>query len=101
MSATKYKQYFREMSDQHQQLFAQFDQVHAGYLQNRKQWSSQFHGLGQQVVDIIRDWERRLCAGMERGAHGVYSSKLAEKFWHEVKQRYSHIELVGVKSNLD
>lgn len=98
---TKYKQYFQEMSDQNEELFKSFDQVHAGYLTDRKAWSAKFHSVGQQVVDIIREWEQRLCSGMERGANGVYSMKLADKFWSEVKKRYSHIELVGVRSNLD
>jgi hypothetical protein len=97
----KYKQFFLEMSDQNEELFKRFDEIHSGYLQNRKTWSAKFHKIGQEVVDIIRDWERRLCSGMERGNNGVYSMKLAEKFWSEVKKRYSHIELVGVKSNLD
>lgn len=98
---TKYKQYFQEMSDQNEELFKSFDRVHAGYLTDRKAWSAKFHSVGQQVVDIIREWEQRLCSGMERGANGVYSMKLADKFWSEVKKRYSHIELVGVRSNLD
>jgi hypothetical protein len=97
----KYKQFFQEMSDEHQELFVRFDAVHTGYLHNRKAFSAQFHSLGQEVVDIMRDWERRLCAGMERGSNGVFSSKVADKFWAEIKKRYSHIELVGVRSNLD
>lgn len=98
---TKYKQYFRDMSDQNEELFNQFQEIHDNYLKDRKTWSKQFHSVGQQVVDIMRDWERRLCSGMERGANSVYSMKLADKFWSEIKKRYSHIELVGVKSNLD
>jgi hypothetical protein len=101
MANVKYKKIFQEMSDLHEELFLRFDKIHAGYLQNRKEWSKQFHSVGQEVVEIIREGEHTLCAGMERGANGVYSSKLAEKFWDEVKKRYSHIQLVGVKSNLD
>ncbi|MBW7955553.1 hypothetical protein H3C66_02365 [Patescibacteria group bacterium] len=98
---TKYKQYYQEMSDQNEELFHRFDEIHQGYLTDRKAWSAKFHQVGQEVVEIMRDWERRLCSSMERGANGVYSMKLADKFWDEVKKRYSRIELVGVKSNLD
>jgi len=98
---TKYKQFFRDMSDQHEALFLEFDTIHAGYKENRKEWSGKFHTIGQQVVDIMRDYEQRLCAGMERSKNGVYSMKLADKWWEEIKKRYSHIDLVGVKSNLD
>ena len=98
---TKYKQYFQQMMDENQELFSAFQTIHDGYKQDRKTWSQKFHGQGKEVVEIIRDWEQRLCAGMERGNNAVYSSKLSEKFWGEIKQLYSHIELVGVKSNLD
>jgi hypothetical protein len=98
---TKFKQYYQQMSEENAELFAKFQPIHDGYKQDRKQWSAQFHSVGQQVVDIMKEWEQRLCASMERGNHAVYSSKLAEKFWAEIKQRFSHIELVGVKSNLD
>lgn len=101
MPASKYKQFYQDMSDEYQELFAKFDAIHTGYLTNRKAFSAQFHSLGHEVVEIMREYERRLCAGMERSSNGVYSSKVAEKFWSEIKKRYSHIELVGVKSNLD
>jgi hypothetical protein len=97
----KYKQYFQEMIAENQALFDAFQPVHDGYMHDRKAWSARFHEEGKVVVEVIREWERRLCAGMERGQNAVYSSKLAEKFWGEVKQRFPFIERVGVRSNLD
>ena len=101
MSGSKYKQYYQQMSEENDQLLNEFQPIHDGYKIDRKKWSKQFHEKGKEVVDIMRDWEQRLCAGMERGNNAVYSVKLAEKFWAEAKKRFSHIELVGVKSNLD
>ena len=98
---TKYKQYFQQMMTEHGDLFAAFKPIHDGYKLDRKAWSQQFHTQGQQVVDIIREFERRLCSGMERGQNALFSSKVSEKFWSEIKKEFSHIELVGVKSNLD
>lgn len=98
---TKYKKYFQEMFDQNQELFVTFKEVHDGYQTDRKHWSARFHTQGAPVVEVIREWERRLCSGMERGKNSVYSSKLAEKFWGEVKNYLPLIERVGVKSNLD
>lgn len=97
----KYKQFIDQMYQQNVQLFESFQVVHDGYKADRKQWSQEFHTQGKVVLEVMRDWERRLCAGMERGKNSVYSSKLAEKYWAEIKKRFSHIELVGVKSNLD
>lgn len=98
---TKYRQYFQEMVDQNAELFAAFKVVHDGYQQDRKAWSQRFHAEGQPIIDIIRDFERRLCAGMERGKNGMFSARVAEKFWAEVKTYLPLIERVGVRSNLD
>lgn len=97
----KYKQYFKDMITEHQAEFAAFKEVHDGYKADRKAWSQRFHSEGKVLVEIIRDWERRLCSGMEKGNNAVFSAKLAEKFWAEIKKEFSHIELVGVKSSLD
>lgn len=97
----KFKKYFLDMCEQNAELFAGFQPIHDGYKVDRKKWSQQFHDYGKNVVEVIHDWEQRLCSGMERGQNAVYSSKLSEKFWGEVKARFSHIELVGVRSNLD
>lgn len=86
------------MTEQNTDLFNSFDSIHEKYLLDPKKYEDQFHTVGLEVVDIIRFWERKLCAGMERGSNGVYSDKLADKFWGEVRSRYSHIDMVGVKS---
>lgn len=86
------------MCEQNEQLFATFDKIHSEYIVNPKKNEAQFHLVGLEVVDIIRFWERKLCSGMERSNNGVYSDKLADKFWNEVRSRFSHIDMVGVKS---
>lgn len=98
---TKYRQYFQQMLDQHQAEFAAFKIVHDGYQTDRKQWSQRFHAEGQPIVDLIRDYERRLCSGMEKGKNALFSARVAEKFWAEVKTYLPLIERVGVRSNLD
>jgi len=98
---TKYRQYFREMVDQHAEVFAAFKVIHDGYESDRKAWSQQFHAEGQSIVDLIREYERRLCSGMERGKNGMFSARVAEKFWAEVKTYLPSIERVGVRSSLD
>lgn len=98
---TKFKQYFQQMVDQESELFSKFKVIHDGYVEDRKTYSKDFHEVGKQVIEVIHTWEQKLCCGMERGKNAVYSDKLADKFWAEVKTLYSHIDLVGVKSNLD
>lgn len=84
------------MISQNQKMFDDFLAVHNNFILNEKKFADQFHSQGRDVLDMIRFWERKLCAGMEKGVNSQYSSKLAEKFWNEIKKTYSHIDLVGV-----
>ena len=86
------------MTDQNEDLFNSFEKIHANFVLDEKKHADKFHLVGRDVVDIIRFWERKLCSGMERGNNSVYSDKLADKFWDEVRSRFSHIDMVGVKS---
>ncbi|MCA9369865.1 MAG: hypothetical protein H6774_04145 [Pseudomonadales bacterium] len=94
---TKYKAYYQKMETEHQELFDRFEPIHDAYKADRSE-AEAFHAIGGEVVAIMREWEQRLCAGMERGKHAQYSRGVSEKFWNEIKQRFSHIELVGVTS---
>lgn len=101
MPKPKYKEIYQKIKSEHQVLFDQFRPIHDGYKTDRKAFSQQFHAVGQEVVDLLRDAERRLCSSMERGQFALYSHKVSDKFWEEVKKDFSHVELVGVRSNLD
>ena len=62
-----------------------------------KKWKVKFNELGLPITDIIRDWEHRLCSGMERGKFANYSAKLAEQFQNEIKKTFPSIDLVGLE----
>lgn len=98
MSATKYKKFYELMTEQNTELFDKFQDIHDKFASGDKSVEAKFHELGLEVVDIMRFWERKLCSGMERGKNSVYSDKLADKFWGEIRKRFSHIDVVGVKS---
>ena len=85
------------MEEQNQALFDRFQIIHDQFLLDRSN-QTEFHEVGREVLDVIRDWERRLCSGMERGQFAGYSAKLSEKFWQKVKSRFSLIEEVGLVS---
>ena len=101
MAKAKYLEYVQKMLEQNQALFDEFKVIHDGYKTDQKKWSAEFHSKGRDVMEVIRDWERRLCSGMERGNNSAYSAKLAEKFRGEIKKYLSHIEMVGVRSSGD
>lgn len=98
MTTQKYKKFYTLMTEQNEALFNEFEKIHNNYLLDKNKYETQFHKVGLEVVDTIRFWERKLCSGMERGNNGVYSDKLADKFWDEVRTRFSHIDLVGLKT---
>lgn len=85
------------MMEKNEWLFGEFKKVHDGYMLNPQKYEEQFNKLGKEVVDEIREWERRLCGFSEKGQYGVFSSKLAEKFWNEVRAYFPKIDFVGVR----
>lgn len=98
--AAKYAQYYKLMMEQQGELFAAFKPVHDAFAADRtnQEVAENFHTQGQKVVDVIRDWDRRLCAGMGRGTFSQYTQKLSETFWDRVRKDFTLIDLVGVRS---
>jgi K+/H+ antiporter YhaU regulatory subunit KhtT len=97
MAKAKYQQYFEQMIKENQDLFKQFKLIHDQYAQDPYQYQEELNQKGQPVVDIIRDWERRLCAAMGRTRYSRYSEQLSEKFWNLVREEFDQIDMVGVK----
>jgi gamma-glutamylcyclotransferase (GGCT)/AIG2-like uncharacterized protein YtfP len=95
--ATKYVSLVKEMYQHNEALMAEFDKLHAHYEQNQQKWQSAFNAEGEKVMDVMRFFERQLCGKSERSGMGVYSSKLAEKYWAEIKKRYPMIDFIGAK----
>lgn len=101
MAEPKYKHYHQLMMDRHKELFEKFSPIHTGFAVDPETWADQFHTVGRDVLDVIRDWERRLCHGTEKGQYAHYSAKLSEKFWAEVKKTLPLIDQVGItKKNI-
>lgn len=97
---TKYKQYFQEMLSANQTEFAKFKEIHDLFATNRMKYQDEFNRRGGVVMEIIHDWEKRLCSRMEGGQNGRYSANLSEKFKDEIRKVYPKIDLVGVKLSL-
>lgn len=93
---TKYKQYFNQMLEDHQELFDKFTKTHQSYMHDRETWQNSFNRQGKEVQDIIQEYEDRLCAHSEKGQYSKFSDKLAEKFQAEVKKLFPLIDFVGV-----
>ncbi len=94
---TKHQEYYQKMIDQNLDLFSKFQDLHDKYVLEPKKWQGEYNAVGEQVVTIIREWERKLCTESEKGKFGKFSNNLADKFWELVRTDYPRIDFVGVK----
>ncbi len=87
------------MKQNNTELVAEFTKIHAGFAVDPQRWGDEFNRVGRDLLDAIRDWERRLCSGTERGGYGKYSANLADKYWAEIRREFPLIDRVGVTVN--
>lgn len=93
---TKHQEYFKKMLENHQELFEKFEQIHANYAMDQKNWQRRFNSVGREVVDIVNDYENRLCSHTEKGQFSKFSMQLGEKFRALVKKKFPLIDSVGI-----
>ena len=86
------------MMRDHKELFDNFSDIHREYTGNPSAWQKLFNEYGGEVVEIIRDYDRKLCARMAKGKFGTFSAQVSEKFWQEIRMIFPKIDFVGVKS---
>lgn len=93
---SKYQQYFSQMLEENKAAFADFKPIHDRYALNPKENQEEFNRAGAPIMDILHEWENRLCAHSERGQFGKFSNTLSEKFWAQVRTYFPQIDWVGV-----
>lgn len=93
----EYQKMVSLMTEQNKELFENFRDIHDEYAMNPAKWQKIFNEYGGEIMDIMRDYERKLCANMATGKYGRFSKNLSEKFWAEVKKIFPKIDFVGVK----
>lgn len=97
--ATKYKQFFDEMVTKYEKEFDSFQELHDKYESDPKKWQEEFNREGAKIMDIVRDYENRLCGRMENTLNATYSANLAEKFRGEIKRYLPKLDMIGVVIN--
>ncbi|MBI2074827.1 MAG: hypothetical protein HYT83_03270 [Candidatus Levybacteria bacterium] len=93
---TKYKEYFQDMLASNKNLFDEFKKLHNKYATEPQKWQNEFNEKGQEILTIIRHYENMLCSQSEGGKYGIFSSKLAEKFWEEIRTHFPKIDFIGM-----
>lgn len=97
MAKAKYREYYDLMTEQHGPLLEQFKEIHDQYVEQPDTWRDEFNTVGAKVVEVMRDYELRLCSNSEGGRYGKYASNLADKFWDHIRKTYPKIDFVGTK----
>lgn len=82
---------------ENKQVFDEFSLLHKKYETNEDKWQKEFNEKGKIVIDLVQEYENRLCANTERGMYSVYSAKLSEKFRDEIRKIYPMIDHIGIK----
>ena len=94
--ATKYQEFYERMIQSNKEVFDKFNKLYNEYIKDQDNLQDRFNTEGKVVMDIIREWENKLCSRTEKAGFGNYSTNLSEKFWAEVRKTYPLIDYIGV-----
>ncbi len=84
------------MLEENRPVFEKFKKLHDEYSLKPTLFQEKFNKEGEKILEIIREYERRLCANTERGMYSRFSGKLAEKFQNEVRKFFPMIDNIGL-----
>lgn len=97
---TKYKQYFDKMITDNKSAFEEFRILHDKYALNPDENQLAFNESGEKILEIVHEYENRLCANTERGMYNKFSGNLSEKFQAEVRKHFPMFDHIGLKVNV-
>ena len=95
---TKYKEYFQNMLAQNKKLFDEFRAIHDTYAQaqDTEPLQESLNEVGEKVLEVIREWEDKLCNRSEGSGYAAFTGNLAEKFQQEIRREFPMIDHVGI-----
>jgi hypothetical protein len=88
------------MISENKVIFDKFTQLHFEYSINQEKLQDKFNREGKKVLEVIREYENRLCANTERGMYNKYSANLAEKFQNEIRKHFPLVDHVGINTKI-
>ena len=97
--AAKFKEYFDLMLKNHRETFENFKDIHDHYTLEPQKYQKQFNNYGKEILEIVQEYENKLCSKSEGSGYGRYSAQLADKFRAEVKKYLPKINSIGLQSN--
>ena len=96
--AAKFKEYFDMMLKDNKDVFDNFKDIHDHYVLAPQKYQKVFNDYGREILEIVQEYENRLCAKSEGGGYGRFSTNLADKFREEVKKYIPKINSIGLES---
>jgi hypothetical protein len=93
----KYRESVELMLSENKELFDEFRAIHDAYVLNPSANQAKYNSIGSTVMDVVRDYERKLCAKMGGGMYSKFSANLSEKFMEEIKKTFPKIMFIGVE----
>lgn len=94
----RYKEYVKRMIDGNKEIFDQFQRLHDEYALNPDTHQERYNKEGEKVLEVVREYENRVCANQDRGVYSKYSSDLADKFHQELLRVFPMIDHIGLKT---
>lgn len=94
--AAKYKEYFNLMLKDHKEVFENFKDIHDHYTMEPQKYQKMFNDYGKEILEVVQEYENRLCAKSEGSGYGRYSANLSDKFREEVKRYIPKINSIGL-----
>lgn len=89
---------FLKMMKENKDLFDNFSDIHREYTLDSAKWQKLFNQYGEEVMEIVRNYERKLLGHMESGRYGKFSTSVSDKFMNEVRKVFPKIDFVGVQT---
>lgn len=96
---TKYKEYFEMMLKDNKELFENFKDIHDHYTLQPQKYQKIFNDYGKEILEIVQEYENRLCSKSEGAGYGRFATNLSDKFREEVKKYLPKINSIGLKLN--
>lgn len=95
--AAKYREYFDLMLKDHKETFENFKDIHDHYTLEPEKYQKIYNDYGREILEIVQEYENRLCSKSENSGYGKYSTNLADKFREEVKKYLPKINSIGLQ----
>ena len=80
------------------ETFENFKDIHDHYTLEPQKYQKIFNDYGKEILELVQEYENRLCAKSEGGGFGKYSANLADKFRSEVKKYLPKINSIGLET---